>query len=454
MQPVILWTDVLLWLLLGCIAYYGRRVLRDPLARATWRQVFRGRLAAVTAVILAVALLIAALDSLHYRPALATAGQNGVPAYSPQTVSVLDAGLRVLVAHQEKSYSAPFALFALNKESVVQEGIARRDYPRLRWGGAHLPAVGAQTDDIVRRIGQGAALALAGVIVLELLMRRLGWAWLRQPAGRAARAALYTVLLIAGLLVFLAPAYHVLGTDKVGVDVLYVALKSVRTAVVLGLLTTLVTLPLGIFAGLAAGYFKGWVDDVIQYVYTTLNAIPSVLLIASAVLILQVMLDRHAAAFPTALERSDVRLFFLCFILGLTSWTGLARLLRGEALRLREAEYVQAARAFGASHWRILTGHLLPNVMPLILITVVMDFSGLVLAEAVLSYVGVGVDPGTMSYGTMINAARMELSREPVVWWSLAGAFTFMLLLVLSANLFADAVRDAFDPRTRQRAGV
>jgi peptide/nickel transport system permease protein len=97
-----------------------------------------------------------------------------------------------------------------------------------------------------------------------------------------------------------------------------------------------------------------------------------------------------------------------------------------------------------------LAQHLLPNVMHLVLIALVMEFSGLVLAEAVLSYVGVGVDPSTFSYGTLINAARLELSREPVVWWSLATAFVFMLLLVLAANLFADAVRDAFDPRARQ----
>ena len=85
--------------------------------------------------------------------------------------------------------------------------------------------------------------------------------------------------------------------------------------------------------------------------------------------------------------------------------------------------------------------------MHIVIIALVMDFSQLVLAEAVLSYVGIGVDPDTISFGTMINAARMELAREPMVWWSLAAAFTFMVILVLAANLFADAVRDAFDPR-------
>ena len=96
---------------------------------------------------------------------------------------------------------------------------------------------------------------------------------------------------------------------------------------------------------------------------------------------------------------------------------------------------------------RILARHVLPNLMHLVLIARVMDLSGLVLAEAVLSYVGIGVDPNTISFGTMINAARMELAREPMVWWSLVAAFIFMFVLVLAANLFADVVRDAFDPR-------
>jgi len=202
-------------------------------------------------------------------------------------------------------------------------------------------------------------------------------------------------------------------------------------------------------AGIAAGYFRGWVDDVIQYLYTTLNSIPGVLLIAAFVLMLQVFLDNHGDWFPTTAQRADMRLLGLCAILGLTSWTGLARLLRGEALKLSELEYIQAAHAFGVSHARILARHILPNVAHIVIITLVLDFSALVLAEAVLSYVGVGVDPSTTSFGTMINAARLEMAREPMVWWSLAAAFVFMFALVLAANLFADAVRDGFDPRVR-----
>ena len=206
-------------------------------------------------------------------------------------------------------------------------------------------------------------------------------------------------------------------------------------------------LPFALFFGIAAGYLRGWVDDVIQYIYTVLSSIPSVLLIAATVLIMQVYIEAHPEWFSTSAERADLRLLFLCLILGVTSWTGLCRLLRGETLKLRELEYIQAAQAFGVSSARILTRHIMPNVMHIVLIAMVMDFSGLVLAEAVLSYVGVGVDPTTMSFGTLINSARMEMGREPMVWWTLAAAFGFMLVLVLTANLFADAIRDAFDPR-------
>jgi peptide/nickel transport system permease protein len=264
------------------------------------------------------------------------------------------------------------------------------------------------------------------------------------------RAMLVTALILAlviGAVANLASVYHVLGTDKVGQDVLYLSLKSIRTGLVIGTATTLVMLPFALLLGVAAGYFRGWVDDVIQYIYTVLSSIPSVLLIAAAVLMMQVVIEMHADWFETAAQRADVRLMCLCMILGVTSWTGLCRLLRGETLKLREMEYIQAAQAFGVSPFRILTRHILPNVMHIVLISVVMDFSSLVLAEAVLSYVGVGVDPTTISFGTMINAARLEMGRDPMVWWALTSAFCFMLILVLAANLFADAVRDAFDPR-------
>ena len=283
-------------------------------------------------------------------------------------------------------------------------------------------------------------------LLLHAVLRRSTPA-ARGIALRAVSLTLLPVLLLAGTGIALAGGYHVFGTDKVGQDVLYLSLKSIRTGLLIGTLTTLVMLPLAVLLGILAGYVGGWVDDLIQYLYTTLSSIPGVLLIAAAVLMMQVVIDTHPQWFATSAERADARLLALCLILGMTSWTGVARLLRGETLKLRELEYVQAAQAFGVGRLAIMGRHILPNLMHIVLIALVMDFSGLVLAEAVLSYVGVGVDPSTISFGTMINTARMELAREPMVWWSLLAAFGFMFALVLAANLFADAVRDAFDPR-------
>lgn len=238
---------------------------------------------------------------------------------------------------------------------------------------------------------------------------------------------------------------HIFGTGKIGQDVFYESLKSIRTGLVIGLISSLVVLPFAIVLGISAGYFGGWVDDVIQYIYTTLSSVPGVLLISAAVLSMQIFITHHAQHFTTILERADLRLLALCVILGVTGWTPLCRLLRGEAMKLKQLDFVLAALALGASPARIIFKHILPNVMPMVIITTVLDFSGLVLAEAVLSYVGVGVDPSTSSWGNMINSARLELAREPVVWWPLASAFLFMIILVLAANLFAEAVREALD---------
>jgi peptide/nickel transport system permease protein len=306
-------------------------------------------------------------------------------------------------------------------------------------------------------VGAAILMALAGLVAASLARRHQGWrrALIDLAADRTdypLRAVLLTlgvVVLLAGAVVALAPHYHVFGTDRTGNDVLVLALKSVRTAFVIGALSTLATLPVALLLGVLAGYYKGWVDEVIQYLYTTLSAVPNVLLIAACVLMVQVFFDKNAELFETAAERADLKMLVLCLILGLTGWAGLCRLVRAETLKLRELDYVQAATAFGVGDLRIMARHILPNVMHLVLITVVLSFSELILYEAVLTYVGVGVDPSTSSFGSMINLARTEMSRDPVVWWSFAAAFAFMVSLVLAANLFADGVRDAFDPKAR-----
>ena len=442
--PYILATDVLLWLLVGAVAFYGWYCRRRPHLAAPWKRVFQSKAALITSVVLVCYAAVGLSDSLHFRPKL-----PGGNAYSPEVLSVLDLALAGLRERREKTYSAPLATRLYAKEQIeAPDGKLSREFPRLRYGGVHLADEAAAMSDILLKALVG--LAIAGFVSVGMF---LGIAPLRRRwpdvPWRAAVATLAAILMLALPVALLAQGYHVLGTDKVGQDVLYQALKSIRVSLVIGTLTTLVLLPLGIALGVMAGYFRGWIDDTIQYLYTTLNSIPGVLLIAACVLMMQVFVDRHPEWFDTAAQRADFRLLVLCAVLGLTSWTGLARLLRGEALKLSQLEYIQAAHAFGVSDARILGRHILPNVAHIVIITLVMDFSGLVLAEAVLSYVGVGVDPATTSFGTMINAARLEMGREPIVWWSLAAAFAFMFVLVLAANLLADAVRDGFDPRVR-----
>lgn len=465
-MPVLLWTDILIFLLLAAVIAFALFARRREHLRAPWRQVGRGSVAMATLVVLGIYVAIGLLDSMHYKARLPGDSRAGAVVYSSEVLSVFDWLVSHLRHMQEKTYSAPFATHLFVKETIESaDGAVTRTYPRLQFGGRHLenPRDGAAADILLTaaRAGVAAVILWAGLVAafIALWARRHGHAF-RVAAGLILRARTPTrwraMLITFGICVTLMAVvlalsfdYHVLGTDKVGEDVLYQTLKSIRTGLVIGTLTTLVMLPFAVLLGLMAGYFRGVVDDLIQYLYTTLNSIPSVLLIAAAILILQVYLDRHAQDFTSVVERADLRLLFLCLILGVTSWTGLCRYLRAESLKLRQMDYVQAASALGSSHFAILGKHILPNVMHIVLITVVLDFSGLVLAEAVLSYVQIGVDPTTHSWGNMINSARLEMAREPVVWWSLSAAFLFMFTLVLAANLFSDTVRDALDPRLR-----
>lgn len=461
-MPVLLPTDILFLLMLLGLAALVAYTLRQEHLRRPWRSVIRSRSAMISLVILLVYLLIALLDSIRI-PVSSNAYVNSTSAPIGEPVTLLDFGLGRIRDAQEKTYSAPLAVVAHAREMIRQaDGREAWTYPRLQFGGRHLANPEQEhASDLIRRIalGLGAGIAgwalLTGFLALVLTRRRsdpmdfLRSAWRGETdlPWRAVLLALLLISLLAGVLVALCQAYHVFGTGKVGEDVLYQSLKSIRTGVLIGTLTTVATLPLALVLGILAGYYRGWVDDVIQYLYTTLNSVPGVLLIAAAMLVMQSYMARHEAEFASLATRADFRLLALCLILGMTSWTGLCRLLRAETLKLRELEYVQAARVLGVSQGMILFRHILPNLFHLVLISVALDFSSLVLAEAVLSYVNIGVDPTTESWGNMINGARLEMAREPVVWWSLASAFIFMFALVLPANLFADAVRDAFDPR-------
>lgn len=466
---VLLWTDAVMWALVVALLVYARVVSRSANLRASWKLVFRDASAFSSAIVLGLCLALTLLDSVHFRRALptATGAELAAPsvAYDTRTQSLLDALLAHLVDSREATYSRPLAYQSFTLESLSVDGEVRRLPPRLLHGGAHLSDPARQWSvDIAMRVASGLAIGAAVALLLSAwivrgVARRNSWPWREAVVRvwhddcdirwRAALATVAVLCLIGGPVALLVNDYHLFGTDRTGNDVFYQVLKSIRTAFVIGTLATLATLPLAVGLGLMAGYFKGWVDEVIQYLYTVLSSVPNVLLIAACVLMVQVYLDQHAELFETGAERADLKLFLLCAILGLTGWAGLCRLLRAEALKLRELEYVQAATAFGVGPWRIIARHLMPNVMHLVLITTVLEFSGLILYEAVLSYVGVGVDPSMNSFGGMINLARSEMSRDPVVWWSFAAAFGCMVTMVLAANFFADGVRDAFDPRSR-----
>lgn len=225
--------------------------------------------------------------------------------------------------------------------------------------------------------------------------------------------------------------WHLLGTDGVGNDVLYNTLRGTRTALIIGGLSLLIMTPIALILGMLAGYFGKAVDDTVQYTYTVLDSIPTILLLVSIMMVL------------------DKGLPQLCFALGVSSWVGLCRIVRGETMKLREREYVRAARALGVGHFQILARHIFPNITYLVVINLTLAFSGLVMMESFLAYLGLGVGTSIGSWGNMIDAARLELAREPVIWWSLASASAALFLLVLAFNLFSDALQDALNPRLR-----
>jgi peptide/nickel transport system permease protein len=399
--------------------------------------ILRKPLAVSAGIILLFFLMIAVVDCIHFKNP------------NKDSESLLDKWLAPLGSQYEKTYSAPLALTLFVSETQVDNGIIKQIHPSLDY----VPKTIKTEQDKKRFIQASALKALKYsaffILVFSMLSVLINFSLKHQltPTGYS---VFFTLTALVFLTVFsydLSRSLHLLGTGQIGQDIFYFTIKSIRTGLIIGLLTTLFMLPLALFLGVSAGYFGGVVDDVIQYVYTTLSSVPGVLLITASVLSLQTYITSHPDQFQTLAQSADARLLALCFILGITSWTSLCRLLRAETLKLREVDYVLAAKALGSNWFRIITTHLLPNVMHIVIITLVLDFSFLVMAEAVLSYVGVGVSPMTISWGNMINGARLELARDPIVWWPMFAAFLFMFVLVLAINLFADAVRDAFDPR-------
>lgn len=438
-----LWTDVCFLTLLVLSVIFILNSVRKQHIRRSFALILSKPSALCAGMVLILFISIAVLDSIHYKA-------NESLGESSQTL--LDSLVAPIGKTFEKTYSAPLALTQFVSESEIINGVVQQIHPRLNY-----PPVSIQTKSDKTAVIM-ASIKKAGLVTILVSFSFWFFLVLIQWIQKSYRPLVIssnklTVLMTLTLLVFfivlsysLSRSFHLLGTGQIGQDMFYFTLKSIRTGLVIGFLTTFFMLPLALFLGIGAGYFGGIVDDVIQYIYTTLSSIPGVLLITASVLSLQTYISSHPDQFSTLAQSADARLLALCLILGVTSWTSLCRLLRAETLKLREVDFVLAAKALGSNWFTIIRKHLLPNVLHIVVITLVLDFSFLVLAEAVLSYVGVGVSPMTISWGNMINGARLELSRDPIIWWPMLAAFLFMFLLVLAVNLFADAVRDAFDP--------
>ena len=221
---------------------------------------------------------------------------------------------------------------------------------------------------------------------------------------------------------------HWLGTDAQGRDVWSRLVFGARVSLLVGLASQGVSLLLGVVLGLVAGYRGRWVDDVIMRLADVTLAFPSLLLLIAM-----------AAAFEPSLT-------VVCVVIGVVGWAGMARLVRGQVLVVRELEYVQAMRAIGAKDWRILARHVLPNVIAPVIIAATLGIAGAIMAEAALSFLGLGVQPPTPSWGSMIADGRDLSQLRSAPWTSLSPGLAIGLA-VLAFNLLGDALRDALDPR-------
>lgn len=217
-----------------------------------------------------------------------------------------------------------------------------------------------------------------------------------------------------------------LGTDVLGRSVLWRIAAGTTTALVVGFGTALVAVPLGTLLGLLAGWFGGWVDDLVNWLYAVVTAVPGILLVV---------------AVAYAMGRG---LTAICIALAVSEWVSIMRLVRGEVLKHRSMDYVAAARLGGASRWQLLFGEVAPNVWHVSIIWTSLVMLAAIKSEVVLTYLGIGVQDGT-SWGLLIAGASQDLVND--IWWPLAGTVVAMSVLILSLSRLTDDLRDVLDPR-------
>ena len=228
---------------------------------------------------------------------------------------------------------------------------------------------------------------------------------------------------------------HWLGTDVQGRDVWTRLIYGARVSLLVGLVSQGIALAIGVLLGLLSGFYGKWTDEVIMRLADVTLAFPSLLLLIAM-----------AAAFEPSLT-------VVCVVIGVVGWAAMARLVRGQVLVVRELEYVQAMRALGMKDARVLWRHVLPNVIAPVVIAATLGIAGAIMAEAALSFLGLGVQPPTPSWGSMIADSRDLSQLRNAPWTSLAPGLAIGAA-VLGFNLLGDALRDALDPRTAKRTSV
>jgi peptide/nickel transport system permease protein len=219
-----------------------------------------------------------------------------------------------------------------------------------------------------------------------------------------------------------------LGSDQLGRSQIVRLLYAGRVSLFIGVFGAAVSLVVGVVIGISAGYFRGWWDDVVVWVITTLASIPTLFLLIIV----------------GALFRLPPPVFAV--FLGLLGWLGIANLARGQTFALREREFVVAARTIGARPGRVMFRHIFPNLLPLMIILAMTDIGNLILAESALSYLGFGIQPPTPSWGNMLTGASLFISKGP---WLVYPPGAIIFVTVLCLYLIGDGLRDALDPRLR-----
>lgn len=232
--------------------------------------------------------------------------------------------------------------------------------------------------------------------------------------------------------------HHWLGTDKLGRDVLTRVLQAGRISLTVGLASMVLSVFLGTLLGAIAGYYRGFVDQVIMRLADLLLTIPGLPLL----FIFGALLSEWKI--PT-----EYRMYIVMLMLSLVNWPGLARMIRGQMLSLREREFMQAAVVLGLRDRSKLIHHLLPNLTPLIIVIATLNIGGAILSESVLSFFGLGVMPPTPTWGNMIDAANNMIDFQQHPWlWIPPGISIFAT--VIAINLFGDGLRDVLDPKTKR----